>query len=199
MTARLENLEAAASLEKAGKWSDLLAFAQLWSKEEPKNLFAWQAIGDASRKLNRPQDALLAYREALGIAPPIPTLVLGATVSAAPIWYRIGHAHFELGNVEDAVKAFEEVGRIDPGVPDIWNDLGVVHMNNRNTKGAFEAFKKAVIADPRNLNGLKNLGLLYAMTGARQGVENTHERMLAIDGMAARVFLGQANKILNAG
>jgi hypothetical protein len=58
----------------------------------------------------------------------------------------------------------------------------------RNTKGAFEAFKKAVIADPRNLNGLKNLGLLYAMTGARQGVENTHERMLAIDGMAARVF-----------
>ncbi len=195
----LENLETAARLEKNNKWQDLHDFSIRWISEEPENFFAWQAMGDALRKLNRPAEAIPVFRKGLEFAPPHPIDFLGKPMSAGPLWYRLGHAYGELGNAELSIEAFKEAARIDPKVAGIWNDLGVVYVNKKDYEGAFEAFKNAISVDPDNTNSLKNLGIVYAICGVEQGVSQIHQMLLRLDAKVAKEFLANSRKILSNG
>lgn len=192
---KLENLEAAAKLEKKNKWHELLEFSKQWVIEEPGNFFAWQAMGDALRKLDRPAEAIPVFRKGLEVAPPRPIDFMGKPVSAGPLWYRLAHAYSALGNAELSIEAFKEAARIDPMVADIWNDLGVAYVNNNDYGGAFEAFKTAVFADPANTNSLTNLGIVYARCGVEQGIGQVHQMLSRLDAKAAKDFLAQAKQI----
>ena len=79
----------------------------------------------------------------------------------------------------------------------IWNDLGVVYINNNDHNGAFEAFKKAVSVDSANTNSLKNLGIVYALCGVEQGIAHVHQMLSKLDVKAAKDFLVKAQQILS--
>lgn len=194
---KLENLETAARLEQRNEWQELLEFSKQWVSEEPENFFAWQSMGVALRKLNRPAEAIPVFRRGLEFAPPHPIDFMGKPMSAGPLWYSLGHTYSEMGNAELSIEAFKEAARIDPKVADIWNDLGVVYVNNNDYKGAFEAFKKAVGVDPANTNSLKNLGIVYAICGVEQGVSQVHQMLLRLDAKAAKEFLAESKQILS--
>ncbi|MDD1014310.1 tetratricopeptide repeat protein [Pseudomonas rubra] len=197
MTAKLENLELAAKFEKNNQWRELLNFSNQWVVEEPENVFAWQAMGDALRKLGRPAEAIAILCKGIEFAPPHPVDFMGKVLSAAPLWYRLAHAYSESGKFELSIEAFKEAARIDPMATDIWNDLGVAYANNNDYKGAFEAFKKAVDADPTNTNSIKNLGLVYAKCGVEQGVSHAHSMLLKLNTSSAKEFLAQAKDLLS--
>lgn len=194
---KLANLETAAKLEQKNKWHELLEFSSQWIAEEPENFLAWQAMGDALRKLNRSAEAIPVFRKGLDVAPPCPVDFMGKAMSAGPLWYRLGHAYSELGETDLSIEAFKEAARIDPMIADIWNDLGMVYVNNNDYKGAFEAFKKAVSADSANTNSLKNLGIVYAICGVEQGIAQVHQMLSKLDVKAAKDFLVQAQQILS--
>ena len=196
MGCKLEDLEIAAKLEKNNKWHELLEFSKQWVSNEPDNFFAWQAMGDALRKLNRPAEAIPAFQKGLEFAPPHSVEFMGMLTSAAPLWYRIGHAYNDMGNTKLSIEAFKEAARIDPMVADIWNDLGVVYINTRDYESAFETLKKALSVAPHNVNSLKNLGIVYAICGVDQGVSQVHQMLSKLDSKSAKIFLAQANKIL---
>lgn len=194
---KLENLETAARLEQRNGWQELFEFSKQWISEEPENFFAWQAMGDALRKLNSPAEAVLAFRRGLELMPPHPIDLVGIPVSAGPLWYKLGHAYSEMGNVELSIEAFKEAARIDPEVVDIWNDLGVIYADSKDYKSAFEAFKKAVVVDPTNINSLKNLGIVYAMYGVEEGVNRVHLMLSGLNTEAAKEFLAKSKQILS--
>lgn len=194
---KLEMLEKAAKLEKSGDWKEMLIFCKEWAAEEPQNHCAWQGIGDSLRKLGKPAEAITMYRKGLDVAPSHPADI-GGIFSAGPLWYRLGHAFSELGDHHKAIEAFLEATKIDPGVADIWNDLGVVYINMtpRDTKAAYDALVKAISVDPKNTNSLKNLGIVYAMCDSEQGVNQIHQMLSNIDKSVAYDFLRQAKDIL---
>ena len=194
---KLQNLETAARLEQKNRWQELLEFSKQWVSDEPENVFAWQAMGDALRKLNRPAEAIPAFRRGIELASPLPIDFMGKPMSAGPLWYRLGHAYSEFGNAELSIKAFKEAARIDPKVADIWNDLGVVCVKNNDYKSAFEAFRNAVAVDPKNINSLNNLGTVYAICGVEQGVSQVHQILSRLDAKAAREFLENSKKVLS--
>lgn len=197
MTAKLENLEAAAKFEKNNQWRELLNFSEQWLIDEPETVFAWQAKGDALRKLGRSAEAIPIFRRGIELAPPYPVDFMGGVMSAAPLWYRLAHAYGESGKIELSIQAFEEAARIDPMAADIWNDLGVAYINSNNYKAALEALKKAVAIDSRNINSIKNLGLIYATCGVEQGVIQAHKMLLGLSATAANDFLRQAQDLLS--
>lgn len=59
----------AAALEEKKDWLGLHALGKQWVKAEAENPVAWFFIGEAIHGLNQPDQAIEAYRQALGIDP----------------------------------------------------------------------------------------------------------------------------------
>ncbi len=108
----------------------------------------------------------------------------GRILSSAPIWYQLGHAFCDLGQLDQATDAFKEATRIEPGESCSWNDLGVVYRARKDYNNAFDAFKKAVTLDPSNTNSLKNLEAMYALGGSQEGVEFVRQKLLRLNAQA---------------
>ena len=82
---KLASLETAAKLEQKNKWHELLEFSSQWIAEEPENFLAWQAMGNALRKLNRSAEAIPVFRKGLDVAPPSTADFMGKPMSAGPL------------------------------------------------------------------------------------------------------------------
>ena len=128
MRYKLANLETAAELEQKNKWHELLEFSSQWIAEEPENCIAWQAKGDALRKLNRSAEAIPVFCKAIDVALSFPIDFMGEVMSTGLLWYRLGRVYSDLGKTDLSIDAFKEAARIDPMVANIWNDLGVVYI-----------------------------------------------------------------------
>ena len=197
MTFRLENVEQCDVLQATGDWAAMLSFCVQWVKQEPTNYLAWQGVGDAQVALGDISDAITNYTLGIEYAPSNLIEAHGKTYSAASLWYRIGHAYQKLQITSQAIDAFLKAIAIDPRSGTLWNDLAVVHMNARpmNTTAAFEALKTALACEPKGLNILSNLGLLYAIVDRQDGVQHVHKSLLAIDEAEAARFLASAREI----
>ena len=68
-----EWLKRAIALEQMKDWQGMLDWCRKWTKSEPKNADAWYNLGIAYVNLNRYNDAIEAYRQALRINPKMPT------------------------------------------------------------------------------------------------------------------------------
>ncbi len=190
-------LAEAVKLEKQSNWEQLLKFSEDWISNEPKNLFAWQAKGDALRKLRRLPEAANALLEGLKLCSRSAEDNPGSIPLASSLWYRLGHVYGELGQVDIAINALKEAAALNPNAVDILNDLGVFYVNQHDYENAFEVLKKAATADPSNANSLKNLGMLYAICGLEAGVNHIHGRLMQIDVSTATIFFTQARELLN--
>jgi Flp pilus assembly protein TadD len=188
----IELIQKAATLEAAGNWQTLHAFSKAWVCSQPNNLLAWQSLGTAARRLGNSEEAIAAFKQGISVAPPEPFDFFGKTLTSGPLLFNLAHTYAEAGSIDLAKATFREAGRVDPNTVAIWNDLGVVCMNNQDAFGAFEAFKKAVSIDDGNINSLRNLGILYAFSNNQDGVRFVHRRLADLDVRAANDFLQQA-------
>jgi hypothetical protein len=95
----------AASLEAGGAWQDLARLAREWSFAEADNATSWFVLGKAEARLHRSEEAIAAYRVALGIEPDF-----------AQAWYCLGRAYLE-GGEDAAVRDVQALLRpLDPGL-----------------------------------------------------------------------------------
>lgn len=188
-------IRTAAKLEANGEWQKLQRFSAEWVTGQPNNLLAWQSLGMALRNLGRLDEAIDAYTKGLRVVPKERIEFLGKPLTAGPLLFGLAHVHAQAGNHEVAKSFFKEAALVDPSVVDIWNDLGVVCMNSNDTAGAFEAFKKAVSLDARNVNSLRNLGVVYALCKVDEGVRFIHQKLATLDAPTAKAFMAQAKKL----
>lgn len=198
MQYQLERLTKAGRLEQIGDWQSLRLFCVEWVNFEPKNPFAWLALGNSLRRLNEPEEAIAMYQTGLELVPPNPVEFMGFSLSPGPFWFGLGNAFFDVGQFQKAVDAFLKCIEIDPDVSAIWNDLGRAYMNRtpRDSQAAFKAFRRAMDLDPNDITSLKNLGLVYAMGSLKQGVDQVYQLLLNMDKSAAELFLKEARHIL---
>lgn len=96
------------------------------------------------------EDAIKQYRKALEEFP-----------DNADIYYNLGVAFYELGNMVDAIEMFSRAGGLRNMDSGVHYNLGVSYGEIGMWKKAIREYKKAVEIDPNHNNAYYNLGIAY--------------------------------------
>lgn len=71
--------------------------------------------------------------------------------------------------------------RVDPNWGLLWNNLGLIYIENRNTLRGLQMFELAARHDPMFKEARLNLGQLYAQNGQNEQAEGYYQEALALD------------------
>ncbi len=73
----------------------------------------------------------------------------------------IGRAQALAGKTEEAIKTFEEAGRIEPENIDILNSLAAIYLKTKKNEEALDFVKKVLREDNQNVTALNTLAQVY--------------------------------------
>jgi hypothetical protein len=141
-------LKPAIALEAAKDWQGLLDWCRKWTEGVPNNADAWYGLGNAYGYLDRHNDAIEAYLQAIRIDP-----------EYAKAWNNLGIAYRHLDRYDDAIEAYLQAIRIDPGYAGIWYNLGIAYSLSGNRAAALDAVRELRRLEPTQADKLFNLML----------------------------------------
>jgi len=153
---RTEWEKRAIALEQMKDWQGLLDWCLKWTKSEPENAEVWFCLGGAYGYLNRDDDAIEAYRQAIRINPEL-----------AGAWGNLGAAYNSIKRYNDAIEAYRQAIRINPEDAYAWFCLGFTYDNLKRYNDAIEAYRQAIRINPEDAKAWYNLGLAYFLSGNR--------------------------------
>jgi cytochrome c-type biogenesis protein CcmH/NrfG len=88
--------------------------------------------------------------------------VLAADPNNAQAWITLGNDYFDSQQAQNAVDAYARALVLAPGNPDVLTDQGVMYRQLQDYAKAVADFKLANRLDPKHLQSLFNLGIVYA-------------------------------------
>ena len=80
-------------------------------------------------------------------------------------WYNLGITYYELKRYNEAVEAYRQAMRIDPGHAAVWTNLGAAYHVLDRYNEAIEAYRQAIRIDPKDALAWYNLGDAYGHSG----------------------------------
>lgn len=99
--------------------------------------------------------------------------------------YKKAMALHKNGRLLEAKKLYEEILSLDPDLVDAMNNLGVIHIHDKDYSAALAYFSKAVLIKPDYVDSHYNLACLHALKG---------EVLQSIDHLKKAVSLNQSVK-----
>ena len=139
-------------------------------EEDPGNPVFLAAYARVLRDRRRLAEAVIAYRQAAGLAPRDPQ-----------IWYELGTALQQAGESVESRRALEQALRQDPRLADAHNALGVSFAAEGRPTEASEHFRRAVGVDPRHARAWNNLGNALRELRRLDEAAAAYERAAAVD------------------
>lgn len=134
------------ALEDMKDWHGLLDWCRKWTESDPMEAHAWSRLGFAYSALDRYDDAIEAYRQALRIDP-----------KNAGCWLGLGLSYFDLKHYDDAIAAFRQAIRIDPKDAGVWYVLGLTYILTRNRSAALDVVTELRSLYPAKADELFNV------------------------------------------
>jgi len=117
--------------------SEILSLKEI-VKKDPKNLSAWEELGNLYFDSGQPKEAIEAYKEYLALRPDNPDVR-----TDMGIMYRA------LGDFERAIEEFKKAAQSDPKHANSRYNTGIVLLHDKgNVKGAIQAWEEYLKADP---------------------------------------------------
>ena len=117
--------------------SEILSLKEI-VKKDPKNLSAWEELGNLYFDSGQPKEAIEAYKEYLAIRPDNPDVR-----TDMGIMYRA------LGDFDRAIEEFKKAAQSDPKHAKSRYNTGIVLLHDKgNVKGAIQAWEEYLEADP---------------------------------------------------
>ncbi|HTJ99138.1 MAG TPA: tetratricopeptide repeat protein [Bordetella sp.] len=193
-TGALAYLERAAALAKGEKWAEMLTLADECQARYP---FPAEWIrAQVHHRGGRLDVAIQCYERALAASAGTPGAESAEMRdSIARTWYGLARCFIESERVHLAIDPLQRATRLQPGVHDIWRDLGVARMMTGQATGdvamikaAHEPLKQACDLEPTNIGSWNALGGLYAMFNIQSGVKQVFDALMRIDAQAAMQF-----------
>ncbi|NTW52675.1 MAG: tetratricopeptide repeat protein [Chlorobiaceae bacterium] len=80
-------------------------------------------------------------------------------------WYCTGLAYSRIGDLPNAIDAFEKTVVINPNYSAAWCDLGIAYGLSNMKPDAIDAYNQAIRSDKNNSAAWHNLGILYQKNG----------------------------------
>lgn len=88
--------------------------------------------------------------------------------------------HTEMGNIAEAVSAYQQAISLSPESEYLWNNLGQLLAKNERNDEAINAFNKALGCSPRDFLSWNGLGHIYSKMGVYQNAICAFEKALEI-------------------
>jgi tetratricopeptide (TPR) repeat protein len=107
--------------------------------------------------------------------------VLHADPSNVAVLRLMGVLHMHRGDHGQAVIVLEAAGALEPGAPEIFNDLGLALRGKGDQHGALDAFNDALRLDPRFAMAHFNKGVTLEAMGARTQAVDAYSMALEAD------------------
>jgi tetratricopeptide (TPR) repeat protein len=92
----------------------------------------------------------------------------------------LGLVYSELGNIDEAVEAYQSAISFSPELEFLWNNLGQLLSKNERNEEAINAFNKALLCSPRDFLSLNGIGHIYIKLGVFQNAISAFEKALDI-------------------
>jgi tetratricopeptide (TPR) repeat protein len=99
----------------------------------------------------------------------------------AKILVAIGRIHLEEKRLGPAREALERATRLDPGLPEAWNDLGGVESAAGNSQEALRMYERALALGPDLPYALVNAAQMQEKLGKTAEAERLYRHALAVD------------------
>ena len=158
-------------------------FADL-AKLDHSDSYAWNNLGVVYARMGRWEDAVFAYREARKRDPRAD--YIRKNLISALRW--VGYKHSNNGDYIGAIKAYNDVLKIDSRNADTWNSLGHVYGKMHLREQSREAYEKALQLNPgfqiarENLaSAWNNIGIDLARQGRHGEAIRAYQRALELD------------------
>lgn len=120
--------------------------------ELPKSqAYAAYLLAQYYLRVNEPEEAVKAYRQALAIDPENPTILTDLAV-----------LYVRQGNVQEALKLAEKAAEVDPTFENAFVLLGRLYAGTGNNAKAIQAYRRVIAINPSNHDAYLLLGTLYA-------------------------------------
>jgi protein O-mannosyl-transferase len=121
---------------------------------EPRNESARENLAAALIRSGRPAAALPHLEQALKLDPARSFEIIASR----------GEAKLALGQIDDALKDFQQVANARPSAA-AWNDLARAHASRNDFANAERAYREAVRLDPDNYDARMNYGAMLSRAG----------------------------------
>ncbi len=161
---------------------------------------AWDLIKDRLAAPDVTPD-VLGFGAGIAYAAGEPATALALTDAAisaggegASLWFVRGATLRLLNRLEESAAAYERATGEAPGVPEAWNDLGLVREALGDLAGATAALEQAIAVQPDFAPAHANLGALYADAGQFAAAAEYCRKALASEpsNIGARINLAAA-------
>ena len=141
------------------RFADAVSCFQRVLQITPGSAKAENNLGLAEEGLNRQDEAAVAYRQAIAWEN-------GASGPGAEQPYlNLAIVLLHRGGLDEAGALLDRAVQISPNDPRIYEQIGHVRLQKKDTKGAAEAFSKGVQLDPKNSSLHFMLGQTYRRLG----------------------------------
>lgn len=77
-------------------------------------------------------------------------------------WIKLGNLSMDSNRYEDAIMAYQNALRLDPGNTDVRVDMGTCYRRTGNPQKALEMFRKTIEMDSKHLYAHRNAGVVLA-------------------------------------
>jgi tetratricopeptide (TPR) repeat protein len=99
----------------------------------------------------------------------------------------LGAARLRAGDVSGALDALSRAGTLDPTLPRVSYNLGLVYTKLGRIDEAIVAYQQAVVADASDVKALVNLGWLFEKRGASDRALDAYRAALRVEPELVRV------------
>ncbi|MDZ4803701.1 MAG: tetratricopeptide repeat protein [Candidatus Eisenbacteria bacterium] len=159
---------------------------------KPEAPLTWLNLGIAFFQAKRTRDSIPAFRRAVALDSTVPmgrlllaqALAVSDSLPAAEAEYRrvlttepgnpralrgVAYCQIRGGRYAEAAKSYEAATRAEPGNADGWAGLGNAYLGLSRLDASEEAFRKAMVIDPRNVTMKKGMELLEKARASQSG------------------------------
>lgn len=136
----------------------------------PKQIFAWNNLGNLCSKIGRDDEAIIAFLKALECNPKDPIA-----------WNGLGNVYYKRSYIDDAIAAFRKSIHFMPTFSHPWNGLGDVYASSGRLNEAIKTYRKAIELNRLYITPWLGLGLLFTGQGQYREAIKAYEGALKLD------------------
>jgi len=135
--ARADLMKRIDDLRDAENWNVLVFYLAEWTRQEPANPEAWDQLRAIYVRLKQYDDALLAAKKALDLAP-----------AKARLWQHLGAAYADVGDTDKALSAYEQAVTRDEDDAESLTQIAMLMARQGRVQEAKVAFDRALSVSP---------------------------------------------------